>query len=150
MTNRTYRVGLFWAGDPAAAAITLEKSRLAPTADALRRVGIAPEGIAYWGERIDEVREQLLRLDGVLVWVNPIERGRDRAVLDGLLAQIADAGAFVSAHSDVIVKMGTKEVLYRTRQMSWGCDTRLYNTVVELRERLPVCLAEGAPRVLVA
>src|SRR3546814_8582784 len=44
--------------------------------------------------------------------------------------------------------MGTKEVLYRTRSMSWGCDTRLYRTFRSLCEELPRCLGAGAPRVL--
>ena len=54
---------------------------------------------------------------------------------------------WVSAHPDVIVKMGTKEVLHRTRMMSWGCDTALYRTVEEMRVELPLRLAAG-PRVI--
>ena len=46
--------------------------------------------------------------------------------------------------------MGTKEVLYRTRNMSWGTDTRLYATLEQFRRELPQCLAEGKPRVLKA
>ena len=64
-------------------------------------------------------------LDGVLVWVNPIHDGRNRANLDALLREMAASGVWVSAHPDVILKMGTKEVLHRTRTMSWGCDTAL-------------------------
>jgi hypothetical protein len=48
----------------------------------------------------------------------------------------------------VIQQMGTKEVLFRTRGMSWGCDTHLYATALELREQLPRRLAAGKPRVL--
>jgi hypothetical protein len=50
----------------------------------------------------------------------------------------------VSAHPDVILKMGTKAVLYRTRTMSWGCDTALYRTVEAMRIELPARLAAGA------
>src|SRR5262249_14828085 len=57
-------------------------------------------------------------------------------------------GIFVSAHPNVIQRMGTKEVLFRTRGMSWGSDTYLYATPQELREQLPLRLAEGKPRVL--
>ena len=144
-----YKVALLWAGDPAARrTTTLQETRLSAVADALRQVGIAPEPAVYADELVDEVRDQLLRVDGVLVWVDPIVNGRDRSILDGLLRQIADAGIFVSAHPDVILKMGTKEVLYRTRQMSWGCDTRLYPSIEALREGLSRSLAEGQPRVL--
>src|SRR3546814_20489731 len=65
-------------------------------------------------ESVEEVRAQLLRADGVLVWVNPIEAGRDRSILNGLLEEVAEAGVLVSAHPNAIRKMGTKEVLYRT------------------------------------
>jgi hypothetical protein len=53
----------------------------------------------------------------------------------------------VSAHPDVILKMGTKEVLHRTRTMSWGCDTALYRTPEAMRAELPARLATG-PRVI--
>ena len=72
---------------------------------------------------LDAVRAQLATLDGMLVWVNPIHKGRNRANLDALLRVVAARGVWVSAHPDVILKMGTKEVLHRTRMMSWGCDT---------------------------
>jgi len=44
----------------------------------------------------------------------------------------------------VILKMGTKEVLYSTRMMSWGCDTALYRTAKDMRAELPARLAAGA------
>jgi hypothetical protein len=64
-----------------------------------------------------------------------------------LLREVAVRGAWVSAHPDVILKMGTKEVLHRTRMMSWGCDTALYRTVEAMRAELPSRLALG-PRVI--
>ena len=56
-----------------------------------------------------------LGLDGVLVWVNPIEQGLDRSKLDPLLREVAEAGVWVSAHPDVIPRMATKQVLVDTR-----------------------------------
>jgi hypothetical protein len=44
--------------------------------------------------------------------------------------------------------MGTKEVLVRTRGMSWGSDTHLYTSARELSEQLPLRLSAGPPRVL--
>jgi hypothetical protein len=81
------------------------------------------------------------------VWVNPIHEGRNRANLDALLREVAAHGVWVSAHPDVILKMGTKEVLHRTRTMSWGCDTALYQTAEMMRVDLPARLAAG-PRVI--
>ena len=60
---------------------------------------------------------------------------------------VAARGVWVSAHPDVILKMGTKEVLHRTRTMSWGCDTALYETVEAMHAELPARLASG-PRVI--
>lgn len=143
------RVALLWHGDrEARSTATLEGNRLRGVAEALRAVGIEPEPAVFNDELVSEVREQLRRVDGVLVWVNPIEQGRDRTVLDALLKEIADQGTFVSAHPDTIRKMGTKEVLVRTREMSWGCDTHLYATLDELCEQLLRRLAGGKPRVL--
>jgi hypothetical protein len=83
----------------------------------------------------------------MLVWVNPIHEGCNRANLDALLREVAARGVWVSAHPDVILKMGTKEVLHLTRTMSWGCDTALYRTPEAMRAELPARLAAG-PRVI--
>ena len=50
-----------------------------------------------------------------------------------MLAHVASEGVFVDAHPQVIDKMGTKQVLYHTRQMSWGCHSRLYTTLEDER-----------------
>ena len=126
----------------------LATTRLAAVAMALADLGIEPVPAPYSDELADAVTNQLKPLDGVLVWVNPIENGRDRKVLDEMLRQVAGAGVFVSAHPDLIDAIGTKEVLYRTRDMPWGSDVRLYSTLVEFRDRFPECLAEGRPRVI--
>jgi hypothetical protein len=52
-----------------------------------------------------------------------------------------------SAHPDIILKMGTKEVLHRTRSMSWGSETGIYRTAEAMRDELPGRLA-GGPRVI--
>jgi hypothetical protein len=129
------RVGLLWrrewdpAADPAA-------SKLCGVFAAFATLGVQAEPVVYDDARVDAVRTQLRPLDGVLVWVNPIEHGLDRAVLDSLLREAADSGVFVSAHPDVILRMGTKQVLADTQGMSWGTPTRVFRSVEELREGL--------------
>lgn len=140
------RVGLLWQGEDATAGF--QGDRLAATAAALGDVGIEPVPVVYADEFAGAVRDRLLQLDGVLVWVNPIEGGRDRGTLDALLREVAAAGIFVSAHPDTILRMGTKQVLWETRDIGWGCDTRLYADPAALRAGLPEALAEGRPRVL--
>src|SRR5215813_10125233 len=151
-TNRRispYRVAIVFPADPERRQKTrLEDSRFARTAAALAEKGIAVEGASYVAGDVEGLREQLMRVDGVLVWINPIVDGRDRTDLNKALADVAASGVFVSAHPDVIAKMGTKEVLFRTQTMGWGCDTRHYPTSVAMRWELPESLATGGSRVL--
>jgi hypothetical protein len=135
-------------GDAAARrAATAQNSRFLDVFAALGAVGVEARPAIYDESFADEVRQQLLAADGVLVWVNPIQDGRNRAGLDALLRDVAARGVWVSAHPDVILKMGTKEVLYRTRSMGWGSDTALYPTAEAMRAELPARLAAG-PRVI--
>jgi hypothetical protein len=122
--------------------------RLHGVFDAFAALGVQAEPVIYGDDLVDAVCEQLLALDGVLVWVNPIEQGLDRSKLDPLLRQVAGEGVWVSAHPDVIMRMATKRVLYDTREMSWGTDTRLYLSAAELRDALAFQLVEGATVVL--
>lgn len=141
-------VAILSRGDAAARRnATLQNSRFADVSEALAARGIKAEPVIYDEGFAEEVREQLLGADGVLVWVNPIQDGRNRADLDALLRDVASRGVWVSAHPDVILKMGTKEVLYSTRSMGWGSDTALYQTSDAMRAEFPARLAAG-PRVI--
>jgi hypothetical protein len=142
------RVAILWRGDEAARRnASPETSRFKAVFAALADAGVDGEAVVYEDDVLDDVRTKLATLDGVLVWVNPIHEGRNRANLDALLREIAARGVWVSADPDVILKMGTKEVLHRTRTMSWGCDTALYRTAETMRVDLPARLAAG-PRVI--
>ena len=127
---------------------TAENSRFADLFRAFAAKQTRVEPAIYHDDFCVEVREQLLQVDGVLVWVNPIEGARDRSMLDSMLRDVAAAGVFVSAHPDVILKLGTKEVLYRTRHLGWGCDTHLYASLDQMVQKLPLRLATGKARVL--
>jgi hypothetical protein len=65
-----------------------------------------------------------------------------------LLREVAAHGVYVSAHPDVILKMGTKGVLYDTRDLGWSVDVDLYRTEEDFRRRFPPKLAADGPRVL--
>src|SRR3954464_7245837 len=142
------RIAILWRGDEAERRTARpETSRFKAVFAALSDVGVEAEPVVYEDDVLVAVREQLATLDGVLVWVNPIHKGRNRANLDALLREVAASGIWVSAHPDVILKMGSKEVLHRSRTMSWGCDTALYRTAEAMRAELPTRLAAG-PRVI--
>lgn len=127
---------------------TPENNRFADLFRAFATQGVMAEPAVYQDEFSGEVRQQILACDAVLVWVNPIDGGRDRRVLDAMLREVAGAGVFVSTHPDLIQKLGTKEVLYRTREIGWGCDTHLYLTQDDMCRELPSRLASGKARVL--
>lgn len=143
------RVAILYPGDREARRnATPENNRFSKVFRALDNLGLRVQPAVYNDDFCGEVRQQLLQVDGVLVWVNPIEGGRDRSILDAMLRDVAASGVFVSAHPDVILKMGTKEVLYRTRDIGWGSDTHLYRSMEEIRRELPSRLAAGEARVL--
>jgi hypothetical protein len=141
------RVGLLWRGDPAAPVTSGMGGRLSHILAAVAARGAEAVSVVFSDASADPVRSTLLDVDGVVVWVDPIMDGVNRTVLDGVLRDVAARGVYVSAHPDVILKMGTKDVLYTTRGMSWGTDIRLYASPGELRAQLPGAL-RGGPRVL--
>jgi hypothetical protein len=142
LTSCLGRVGILWRGDAEdRRSATPETSRFKAIFAALAEVGVAAEPVVYEDEFADTVHEKLTGLDGVLVWVDPIHQGRNRAKLDELLREVATRGTWVSAHPDVIFKMGTKEVLHRTRAMSWGSDT---TSITRPRRCAPSCRGGSA------
>ena len=114
---------------------------------ALRALGATARPVLYRDEAVREIRDELLSCDAVLVWVNPLDISGDRSQLDPMLREVAGCGVVVSAHPDVIAKIGVKEVLYTTRSMEWGSDVDRYVDAEGLRARFPEHLAAG-PRVL--
>lgn len=140
-------VGIVWRGGGPGEALP-EGSRLWPVVRALeaRELGVAP--ISYCEEASDTVRDRLGRCDGALVWVDPLTDGRDRADLDAILRQAAEAGVWVSAHPDTILKIGTKEVLFTTRALGWSGDVAMYRDVADFRRDFPGRLAASGVRVL--
>ena len=143
------RVALVYRGDlEARRAGTVANTRLGPVADALAEVGLSAEPAVYGDDLAEEVRSQLLTVDGVLVWVDPVTDGEDRLLLDRILREVAAAGVWVSAHPDTIMKMGTKDVVYATRHLGWGTDTARYGSFDEFRSAFPAQLAGGRARVL--
>jgi hypothetical protein len=143
------RVAILWRGDAEARqSATPQNNRFYRIFEELAAVGIHPEPVVYDETFADEVREQLLSVDGVLVWVDPIHRGKTRGELDALLRDVAPRGAWVSAHPDVILKMGVKEVLYRTKHLGWGTDTHLYRTTAEFGATFLARLQSSGPRVI--
>ena len=150
MTVReTGKIAVLWRGDRQTRTdATPANNRFHRVFEALASVGIDARPAVYAEEMAEEVRTQLLSADGVLVWVDPLSGGRNRADLDAMLRDVASQGVWVSAHPDVTLKMGVKEVLHRTKQLGWGTDTYLYRAARSFHEEFPRRLRSDGPRVL--
>jgi hypothetical protein len=147
--DATMKLALLWPRDaPKWNAATPREYRLNRVFEELAALGIEPVAALYADDVVDQVRAQLFACDGVLVWVDPLFAGQNRTLLDALLREIASKGVWVSAHPDVILKMGAKEVLYRTRHLGWGTDTHLYRNTDTFYKEFPRRLLLAAPRVL--
>jgi hypothetical protein len=148
-SSHLFKVAILSRGDDAARRDTTpQNSRFVRVFEALAASGIEAVPIIYDESFQGVVRDQLLAVDGVLVWVDPIHQGKTRVALDPLLREIAAQGTWVSAHPDVILKMGVKEVLYRTRHLSWGVDTHRYDNAEAFRAEFASRLHANGPRVL--
>ena len=123
------------------------ESRFAKLFEAFSAAGVAAEPAIYNDDFADEVLQQLLQVQGVLVWHNPIESGRSRDRLDVMLREVAAHGVFVSTHPDTIQQMGTKEVLLSVRGLPFGSDAHRIQSLAQMHDDLPGRLARGA-RVL--
>jgi len=124
--------------------------------------GVNATPIAYTDDEANEVEKRLCEnFDGVVCWVDPVstnaggeeETRADWAGngdgLDNMLRRVADKGLHVSAHPDIIEKIGTKRVLFDTRKEPWGLpDTHYYQTKEDLRERLASSLSANKCRIL--
>jgi hypothetical protein len=149
VTMRGYTVAILWRGDHQQRRdATPYNNRYRQIFEELMGLGIDAQPEVYNDDIPEEVRAQLLKADGVLVWVDPIHEGRTREVLDQMLRDVATRGPWVSAHPDVIIKMGVKEVLYRTKHLGWGTDTHLYQSMAEFLATFPRRLRTHGPLVI--
>jgi len=144
-----HKIAVLWRGDREVRRAAIpQNNRFHRVFEELAALGIHAEPAVFDEDFAGEVREQLLAADGVLVWVDPIHEGKTRSVLDAMLRDVASRGPWVSAHPDVILKMGVKEVLHRTKHLGWGTDTHLYRTAADFTGVFPSRLQSSGSRVL--
>jgi len=154
MTARTMatqtppRIALLYPGDRALRdRADPAESRFAALFAAFATAGLHAEPAVWHDDFAAEVLAQLRQVDAVLVWCNPIEGGRRRDRLDALLREVAAGGVLVSAHPDTILRLGTKDVLFDTRDLPFGSDVHRIDSLAQLTQQLPARLLQG-PRVL--
>jgi len=125
----------------------LEEEKYKDLAGSFISRGFNVTSVLYNDEFAEKLSVSLLKFDAMLVWVNPIEQGNDRKKLDALLVEISEKGCLVSTHPGIILKMGTKEILYTTRDMDWGGDTKIYRTYENFVRQFHQSLRESKIRV---
>src|SRR5438105_12364792 len=80
---KQYKVAVLWRGDrEGRRAATPQNNRFYRVFEELAALGINAEPAVYDDDIAGEVHKQLLAVDGVLVWVDPIHGGKTRSVLD--------------------------------------------------------------------
>lgn len=122
-------------GDSASLRNALTEEKYKNLAIAFSENGFDVSSVLYNDGIADQLFNDLIKFDAILVWVNPVEQGNNRNILDALLRKLSDGGCFVSAHPDVILKIGTKDVLYKTRESEFGSDVKLHKTFEKFKER---------------
>ncbi|MCU0920352.1 MAG: Cj0069 family protein [Burkholderiaceae bacterium] len=142
------KVALLYPGDRAARdRADPAASRFAALFEAFAAAGVDAQPAVWHDDFADEVRDQLRTVQLVLAWCNPIEEGHRRDRLDSLLRVVAQEGVIVSAHPDAIQRLGTKDVLFETRDLPFGSDVHRIDSLAQLASELPQRLRQGA-RVL--
>src|SRR5438270_708786 len=143
-----YSVAFVLYGDRDSTRDALSEDKYKGLASAFLAAGFTVQSVLYSDEVAEDLFAPLSHFDAVLVWVNPLEQGKDRRRLDALLARLADQGGVVSAHPRVILKMGTKDVLFRTQHMDWGRPTRLYSSYEDFQDQFPGSLKQSGIKVI--
>jgi hypothetical protein len=132
---KNYSIALLIFGEPGSARNALTEEKYKKLSAHFIEEGFEIDSVLYHDTIAGKLAKELSKYNAILVWVNPIEQQNDRKILDALLMKLSVQGCFVSAHPDTILKMGTKEVLYRIRKTEFGGDTKLYHSFDDFKER---------------
>src|SRR5262245_35345651 len=127
-------IALMIYGEPGSSKNALTEEKYKKLAAHFTEKGFAVDSVLYHDSICRKLENDLLNFASILVWVNPIEQGTSRKHLDALLNRLAK-DRFVSAHPDTILRIGTKEILYKIRDTDFGGDTKLYDSFRDFKER---------------
>jgi len=128
-------IALMIFGEPGSAKNALLEEKYKKLAAHFNEKGFVVDSVVYHDSISGTLAKELIKYKAILVWVNPMEKGHDRKILDALLDELANKGCFISAHPDTILKIGTKEILYRTRETEFGGDIKLYRSVEDFKQK---------------
>jgi len=135
-------------GEPGSTRNALTEEKYRKLAAHFIEQGFDVDSVIYNDFISGKLANQLLAYNAILVWVNPIEQQGDRKILDALLMKLSAQGCFVSSHPDTILKIGTKEILFKIKDTEFGGDTRLYNSFEDFKERFLLSNDQTGIRIL--
>jgi hypothetical protein len=145
---KPYLVAFLVYGDRHSDRDALSEEKYKDLASAFFSSSFLVQSVLYNDDVKEDLYSTLLGFDAILVWVNPIEQGKDRKHLDALLERLSNQGCLVSAHPEVILKIGTKEVLFKTKDMDWGSSTRQYYSYEDFKEQFPKSLELSGIKII--
>ncbi len=117
-------------------------------AEYFKNQGVNVNTICYRDDNENHVEKILLEMDFTIVWINPIEAGMDRTILDAMLDRLVQQGKKLSSLPETILKIGTKKVLFETSDFPWGSDVRIYNSVADFENEFHKSLQRSKTRIL--
>ena len=135
------RIGLMLPGKKGE--VTAETSRVKELFKDLYEIGINAELILFNNEDIELIEQECKDFDLIQVWVNPIHDGSDRSHLDEMLTRLSQQHIKIATHPQVILKLGTKDILYTSQNMDWGCETIIYRSFEEFKIRFQESITTG-------
>jgi len=132
---KNHSIALMIYGEPGSGRNALTEEKYSKLAAYFAEQNFNVKSVCYHDSIAEILENELANYAATLVWVNPIEQQSDRTRLDALLKRLAAEGCFVSAHPDAILKIGTKEILYKIKDEVFGMDVKLYHSYEDFRER---------------
>ncbi len=130
-----HKIAILTFGEPGSTRNALTEEKYSQLANYLIEKGNQVASVLYHDSRAEIVEKELAAFNVILVWVNPVEKGFTRQLLDSMLGRLSQQGCFVSAHPDTILRIGTKEILFKIKDTAFGGDTKLYRSFPEFKEQ---------------
>src|SRR4029078_6036654 len=127
-------IALMIYGEPGSSKNALTDEKYKKLAAHFTEKGFTVDSVLYHDSICSKLENDLLKYAAILVWVNPIEQGTRRKQLDAFLTGLAK-DRFVSAHPDTILRIGTKEILYKIGDTDFVGGTKLCNSFQDFKKR---------------
>ena len=141
-------IALMIFGEPGSGRNALMEEKYKKLAALFKEKEFAVDSVTYHDSIAGKLVKELARYKAILVWVNPLEKGHDRKILDALLSELATRGCFISTHPDTILKIGTKEILYRIKETEFGGDVKLYRSFEDFKQKFFLSKESTGTRIL--